>query len=268
MINKNYKFKSSDYDEILFCSDTHYNHNPTWDIPLWMRRGFGSVEEHDIWLESEFSKVSEKSLIFHLGDAALNSTPEKMLNLFNKTSAQIFFIFGNHFSPDYALYRSAINSWKVDSGLTEDDYLKTSQPLDYEIFPFTIDRFVEKNIGQRRTKRYEPDFFVQGSPGLPLRDSRYTLTYLGIQCNIQIDKDLYQLSHMAPKIWYYMGNDGVALVGHSHGSCKGINPNDNEGKILDCSIENSRLYNKKAFFSLHDIKSIMKKKDRLIVDHH
>jgi calcineurin-like phosphoesterase family protein len=219
-----------------------------------MRRGFGSVEEHDLWLESEFSKVSEKSLIFHLGDAALNSTPEKMLNLFNKTSAQIFFIFGNHFSPDYALYRSAINLWKVDSGLTEDDYLTTSQPLDYEIFPFTIDRFVEKNIGQRRTKGTEPDFFVQGSPGLPLKDSRYTLTYLGIQCNIQIDKDLYQLSHMAPKIWT---RGAIACFGHSHGELEDAQPKDGKNHWIDVGIENSKYYNNSAFFSYKTIMKIM-----------
>jgi hypothetical protein len=268
MINKPYKFKSTDYDQILFCSDTHYNHDPKWEIPLWMRRGFNSIIEHDEWLEKQFSQVSDNSIIFHLGDAALNSTPEKMLSLFNKTSAKIFFIFGNHFSPDYALYRSALNTWKFDSGLTEDACLDVSSSLDYEIFPFTINRYVEKNIGQRKLKNYEPEFFVNGNPGMPYKDSIFTLTYLGTQCNIQIDKNLFQLSHMAPKIWHYMGDDGIALVGHSHGSCKGINPSDNEGKILDCGVENSIIYDKKAFFTLEDVLTIAKKKDRLTVDHH
>jgi predicted MPP superfamily phosphohydrolase len=268
MINKPYKFKRSEYDEILFCSDTHYNHDPKWEIPLWLRRGFSSAKEHDEWLKSEFSKVSDNSIIFHLGDAALNSTPEKMLDFFNETSAKIFYIFGNHFSPDYALYRSALNAWKFDSGLIDDNGLDVSSSLEYEIFPFTINRFVEKNIGQRKIKGIKPDFFVNGDPGMPHKDSKYCLTYLGIQCNIQIDKNLFQLSHMAPKIWYYMGDGGMALTGHSHGSCKGINPFDNEGKVLDCGIENSILYNKKAFFTFEEVLAIMKKKDRLTVDHH
>lgn len=268
MINKPYKFKSSDYDKILFCSDTHYNHNPKWDIPLWKMRGFNSVESHDRWQENEFSKVSENSIIFHLGDPALNSTPEKMLNLFNKTSSKIFFIFGNHFSCDYALYRSAMNLYLYERGLTENEKLKIDSPLQYEIFPFSISRFPENNVGQYKIEGYNPSYFVKGNPGLPDKNDKHTLTYLGIQCNIQIDKNLFQLSHMAPKIWYYMGDNGIALVGHSHGSCKGLNPFDNEGKVLDCGIENSISYNNSAFFSLEDILTIMKKKDRLIVDHH
>ena len=263
MINKPYKLKRSDFDQIYFTSDTHYQHNPQWNIPLWKLRGFSDVLEHDRWLENEYSMVSEKSIIFHLGDAALNTTPEKMLNLFNKTSAPIWFIFGNHFSPDYALYRSALNLWMFEKGLNLNEKVDVSAPLNYEIYPFNINRNVVHNFGQYNTYNCVPKFFVQGSPGAS--QDLYSFTYLGVQANIQVDNTLIQLSHMAPTIWT---RRSVALFGHSHGALLGVQPFDTDMQRLDCGVENSIKYNKSAFFTFEDVQNIMSKKSAKTYDNH
>lgn len=265
MINKPYKFKRTEFDQIYFTSDTHYGHDPKWDIPLWKRRGFDSVDDHDRWLDDQFSKISDKSIIFHLGDAALNSTPEKMLNLFNKTSAPIWFIFGNHFSPDYALYKSSMNKWLSENVNRDDNIVgfDVVEPLKYEIYPFNINRFVYKNIGQYRTTGSPPEYFVDGNTGASIEN--YTLTYLGIQANIQIDKTFIQLSHMCPKIWT---RGAISLFGHSHGELSGVQPEDADMKLLDCGIENSIKYNNSAFFTFEEIQDIMSKKSNKTFDTH
>jgi len=265
MINKPYKFKREDFDQILFTSDTHYNHAPKWDIPLCKRRGFDSLEDHDKWLEDQYLKVSNKSIIFHLGDVALNTTPLKTLQLFNKTLAPIWFIFGNHFSPDYSLYKSAMNQWLFRNVVGDDSItgFNVESSLQYEIYPFHINRFVDLNIGQFRTIGTPPKYFVDGNPGASINN--YTLTYLGIQANIQIDKTLIQLSHMCPKIWT---RGAISLFGHSHGELEGVQPEDTEMKLLDCGVENSIKYNNSAFFTFEEIQDIMSKKSNKTFDTH
>ena len=36
---------NSEKQNIWFTSDWHYNHNPSWPVPIWKARGFQSVEE-------------------------------------------------------------------------------------------------------------------------------------------------------------------------------------------------------------------------------
>ena len=65
-------------------SDTHFGHkSENWDVPLWKKRGFNSIEEHDEGLISNWNKtVSNEDDVFHLGDimfgARLNFPKSKL----------------------------------------------------------------------------------------------------------------------------------------------------------------------------------------------
>jgi hypothetical protein len=267
MLNKPYKFKREDFDQILFTSDQHYNHNPNWSTPpLWKTRGFNSIDEHDEWMRSEYAKVSEKSIIFSLGDPALNSTPQKLLGLFNQTTAPIFHIWGNHFSCDYAIYRMAMNQylWQQkfhDSTLY--DPLDVTSPLKYEIYPFTITRYFYDNVFDTNA-RYPNNIMINSQPGMVLDPP--TLTFLGSDASIQIDKTIFYLTHMAPAIFDRKAVG--ALIGHSHGSLEGAQPDEtSRGKLLDCGVDNSIKYNNSAFFTFEEVVKIMNKKPKVSLDH-
>lgn len=263
MLNKPYKFQRERYDEILFTSDQHYSHDPKWDKPLWARRGFKSVESHDSWLRDQYSKVSANSIIFSLGDPALNSTMDSMLGMFNQTRAQIFHIWGNHFSCDYALYKIAMNTFLFENGFIEESDLIKPTSLPFEIYPLTSSRYIS-SLSLQNDSRDVPVISYQTGPH-PLEDGSPSITFLGSQAIIQVNKQLIHLCHMAPKIWT---RGAIALFGHSHGDLHGAQPEDRDGgKVLDCGIENSLKYNGTAFFTYEEVLKIMDKKPKISLDH-
>jgi calcineurin-like phosphoesterase family protein len=260
MINKPFKLKSENYDQILFTSDQHYGHNRDF---LYGKRNFKNVEEHDKWLNAQYLKVSANSLIISLGDPALNCTPDKLLEFFNKTSAPIWHIFGNHFSNDYALYREGINTYNWLHSMQKEPLIR-EKPLEYEIYPFTINRIKTKYIFENVCANDKLSL-LPGKCGLT-NYPPYTLTFLGNSADISIDNQLIHLTHMAPLIWT---RHSWCLFGHSHGGLRGAQPNDKEsGKWFDCGVENSIEYNGTAFFSWTDIKHIMHQKNDKTEDVH
>lgn len=78
-----------------FTSDSHFGQRP-----LWKRRSFSSIEEHDNYYFEMFSKTHKKDIIFHLGDFIFDTKDpkefEKYLNFFKKIPAKIKLIPGNH----------------------------------------------------------------------------------------------------------------------------------------------------------------------------
>lgn len=80
---------------IYFTSDTHLGQEP-----LWKRRSFFSIEEHDNYYFEMFSNTKKKDIIFHLGDFIFEMKDpngiEKYLNFFKKIPARIKLIPGNH----------------------------------------------------------------------------------------------------------------------------------------------------------------------------
>lgn len=246
MVNRPYKIKREHFDEIYFTSDQHYCHNPSWQNPPYEVRGFTTIIEHDEWLNEQYSKVSDKSLIISLGDPVLNGKIHNLLNLFNKTSAPILHIWGNHFSADYALYKYAINEYTNNVN-------DVNRSLSYEIYPFNC-------IKNQKDTYYN----FKGATGISYGIDR--LNFLGNTSVIQIDNQLIHISHYAPQIWT---RNSIACFGHSHGELDGANPTDYEdGKKLDCGVENSIKYNGTAFFTYEDIMNIMQKKNDKSFDLH
>ena len=59
-MNKPFKIKISDYDNIYFGSDFHYNHQRDF---LFKPRGFSSYQEHDAFIENECGKLTKNDLL-------------------------------------------------------------------------------------------------------------------------------------------------------------------------------------------------------------
>ena len=80
---------------VFFWSDTHFGHKKEF---VWGKRGFTSVEEHDIHLVNAINgNVGENDILFHLGDFCLNYTQEQFENiLFQIKCNNIHYINGNH----------------------------------------------------------------------------------------------------------------------------------------------------------------------------
>ena len=80
---------------IYFTSDTHFLQRPVWN-----RRVFSSIEEHDDHYFEMYSKTKKKDIIFHLGDFIFEhkdpNEVQKYIEKFKKIPARIKLIPGNH----------------------------------------------------------------------------------------------------------------------------------------------------------------------------
>lgn len=95
------KVNSKD-ENILFWGCLHHGHNPEkWDVPLWKRRGFDSVEEHDyIEIKNWNSRANQETIGFLLGDTVFGKgAAERLEILFNRLVFKDLYVMpGNHFS--------------------------------------------------------------------------------------------------------------------------------------------------------------------------
>lgn len=85
--------------EVLFWGCLHYRHNPTWEVPIWKRRGYESSAEHDEGIVHNWnSKATEKTVGFLLGDIMFGyGGEEEFVKLMNRLNFQrVFVMSGNH----------------------------------------------------------------------------------------------------------------------------------------------------------------------------
>lgn len=86
-------------DQILFWGCLHWHHNPSWDIPIWKRRGFESVQEHDEAIVKNWnSKATDKTIGFLLGDImfGMGGSKEFMSLMRQLKFHRLFVMSGNH----------------------------------------------------------------------------------------------------------------------------------------------------------------------------
>jgi len=115
-MNKLLKFKQTDDQKVYFVSDTHYNHNPKWPVPLWAQRGYNSVEEMN---EDEITQINAivrpNDILFHLGDITLNCTEEQFEAFIARLNCKnIYLLWGNHNAPTWQIYKREIASKYMD----------------------------------------------------------------------------------------------------------------------------------------------------------
>jgi calcineurin-like phosphoesterase family protein len=109
-MNKLLKFKQTDTQKVYFVSDTHYNHNPKWEVPLWMQRGYASVEEMNLDEIEQINKiVRPDDILFHLGDISLNCNEQQFEDFIGKLNCKnIYLLWGNHNAPCQAIYKREV----------------------------------------------------------------------------------------------------------------------------------------------------------------
>lgn len=87
-------------ENIFFWSDLHLGHKCThWEKPLYVQRGFKSLEEHDVTLVKRWNeKISINSTVFNLGDMLFGHNGfERLVNYFEMLNFKTMYLcFGNH----------------------------------------------------------------------------------------------------------------------------------------------------------------------------
>ena len=87
-------------DNVFFWSDMHLGQEcRSWDEPLYVKRGFKSLEEHDSTLVKRWNEtISCESTVFNLGDMLFGHDGERrLLNYFEILNFRtMYLLFGNH----------------------------------------------------------------------------------------------------------------------------------------------------------------------------
>lgn len=227
------KIKRKQFDKIYFSSDFHFNHEREF---LWKPRGFESSKDHDNWIEEELKKLTKNDLLVFLGDTSLNSSIEETERFIFQIKAKKFWVWGNHKSWDFPIYKKFAKIGKDDK---------------YEIYPVSV---------KKNNEEYESSFGYKEDADI---------VFFGESFELQIERDTFYCKHMASLVWDEMKNGFMALCGHSHGSCKLINPeNKTNGKILDIGVDNAKKLFNLPYFTYEQIVDIMKEKPIQRIDHH
>lgn len=102
-------------DNIFFWGCLHLNHDPKWDVPIWKKRGFNSVQEHTLHLKNAWKDtLNEDSIIFLLGDTCFG---------YNAYETIVSFLDSVPFKECYLLPGNHTAGWKQLLELTDNDGL-------------------------------------------------------------------------------------------------------------------------------------------------
>ena len=152
MNKENYFWKPLKIDrpasKTFVWSDTHFGHkSENWDVPLWKKRGFNSIEEHDEGLISNWNEiVSNEDDVFHLGDIMFGADGQRRLSdtLIKLNFKRIFLMGGNHHSG----YKQFFSHVDINNGVFEldgSDKMIYFLPNYFEIFcggqPFVLSHY-------------------------------------------------------------------------------------------------------------------------------
>lgn len=90
--------KDSETQKVYVTTDTHFNHDPKWEVPIWKMRGYNSAKDHtDGILNIINETVSKNDILLHLGDFCLNTNPSQFEELISKINCQnVYMLWGNH----------------------------------------------------------------------------------------------------------------------------------------------------------------------------
>ena len=92
--------------ETFFVADQHFGHSK---IIKYCNRPFGDVEEmNETIIKNHNKMVTNKDIVYHLGDFSFKSTPKKWLNRLNGQEHHL--ILGNHDHRSKTILRAAFNT--------------------------------------------------------------------------------------------------------------------------------------------------------------
>lgn len=76
-------FRFYNPSDLYFWGCLHLNHDPKWEIPLWKKRGFESIHEHNQFIENSWkATLNDNSIIFLLGDTCFGYSAENYMTSF------------------------------------------------------------------------------------------------------------------------------------------------------------------------------------------
>lgn len=221
-------------EDVAVVSDLHLNHKRDF---VWQARGFNSPEEHCEANLRDLEQLGPDKLLIILGDTFLNSTRDQVDAALARIKCKTLILFGNHPAGIKDTYHEAmfdlIEKFRGDGSLPLLDNKLGVRPV---VFPLEI----------------LPDKYVMG-------DHFY----------FKVGRTTYYAAHFAPLIWDGMQHGVPAVVGHSHGNCKQLNPDTTDfGKIVDAGVDNALKVVGRCFFWVPELDAIFKKKGQKIWDHH
>lgn len=230
-MNKPLKFSSRTH-KLLWCSDFHLGHTPTWSPAPFETRGFKSIGEHDEWVKDQwFKHVDDSTIVFQLGDTTFKDPKGEMFRQLTQWPGTVYHVWGNHRSGATQIYHEGVGNLLSDWGCGRSG---AGLPLP-TIYPVTVGN----------------------------------TTFVGDSLHAWIDGLSVFMTHYAWYIWPEMGNDGGAVCGHSHSSCAELNPDGKtQGRVLDVGIDNAIKTNGTAFFTWDEVKRILNAKGKVVKDHH
>lgn len=195
-MNKVLRFNQTPDRKVYVVSDTHWNHNPKWPVPLWQARGYKSVDESNEHQRDTINKiVRPNDILIHLGDVTLNCNEEQFEKFIASLNCQtIYALWGNHNSPSWNIYQREVKKWLKEP---VESYGDTTS--DYEVYPF----------------RYK------------------NLVFVGNYLEAIIDGTYFVMSHYPIYVFNHMSKGALHLCGHSHYNLELSQADNPTSKILD-----------------------------------
>ena len=230
-MNRVLRFNQTPDRKVYVVSDTHWNHNPKWPVPLWKARGYSSVDESNEHQRTVInSTVRPNDILIHLGDVTLNCNEEQFEKFIASLNCQtIYTLWGNHNSPSWNIYQREVKQTLqtiISAGGIElaDNHLES-----VEIYPFQYKNMV----------------------------------FVGNYLEAIIDGTYFVMAHYPIYVFNHMSKGALHLCGHSHYNLELSQADNPTSKILDVGWDGWA-----KPLSIDEIKAIMAKKNILAVDHH
>lgn len=108
--------RETEEQKVYWISDPHLGHNPKWQTPIWMARGFESQPAHDAGIVANINaRVRPNDILFMLGDFCLNTTVNQFdIYLDHINCRNIYSLWGNHNNPhEKAVFRKGMTGERV-----------------------------------------------------------------------------------------------------------------------------------------------------------
>ena len=195
-MNKTLRFNQTPEQKVYVVSDTHWNHNPKWPVPLWQARGYKSVEESNEHQRETINKIVRPTdILIHLGDITLNCNEEQFEKFIASLNCQnIYTLWGNHNSPAWKIYQREVDFLfkNLAGGIDQGN-------VDLEVYPF----------------RYK------------------NLIFVGNYLEATIDGTYFVMSHYPIYVFNHMSKGALHLCGHSHYNLELSQADNPTSKILD-----------------------------------
>lgn len=211
-MNKVLKIRQTENQKVYWISDTHLNHNPKWQVPLWEARGFKSSDEHTDGIINKINEiVRPDDILMHAGDFCLNTEESGCNELLARIKCQnIYILWGNHNNPLWKIYQREVSKQFYTKGYT-------SRVLNVQ------------------TNQYE----AGGAMELPLTDAeiypfRYkNLVFFGNYLEVVVDGQYFVMAHYPVHVWNHVKDGAKMICGHSHYGLPFSQADNLEAKILD-----------------------------------